>query len=790
MFNSHIFSRFLRLVRSIRRSLFAFFVAIAMLLATFVIAPTYALSAGENTTVTEKVEGAKSGSAKNDDENKQQTKQSESINTEPDKKNTGSSSTLTNNKESKSVEKQNSDSSKVDDKAKLAEAAVKNNVEGAQKKDASAKSVKGTDRSVTEENKLPKECGGKPFKKCYVVSYYNDKSVVDNNNPVPIQRGNAITIKPKFELKSKKQPASMPNGVWFELEKYGKAPVPSWANFEKEEKGKTIKVKDTSKDKKSFDGSITLRPNGKWDYGSYKFKVFAYYKNKSEKIYATISVKVDVSDVPNDGDLTLSLYDFVNKTDKTPVSDNKITIKPKTNSQGSSGDTTGSTDNTDVYDSINNLFIDSKSTKKLGFIYHRMICKTGSGDNASYTVDSVNGLSLKDKKDNPSADMQTQFEHKEGENRPSTGAADSALYEDDKYTEESQSWISGTPTSAGTFECRVFAFKDANLIDKASGKHPSNLVYQFKKNAKTDAGKKSLFEGNIVDSNTWKTDDIKQGIDWDYKSVTIEVKSSKPPKPTIGDNDLTLKVYPFKDSTTALTSDNNKISAILGMSLKPFVDATSAADSKNKITLRVLCSKGEKKNAGSRFEQPSEQSQPTQPSGSPQSAEDLEYKTWSSNLAELGLSVPADDNQNTCHSNKEGDKTCESADPNKKVAARTDMEVSIKPTEVGNYQCVVYALKPKAFNAQSGKQTPTDIDEALAGDKSLKEHKDFAAFTFNLHSVSKFTLPHTGGQSWNLQLGILAALLVNLLAAGFVVSQSERGRKLILGRWRGLCNYV
>lgn len=780
MFNSHIFSRFLRLVRSIRRSLFAFFVAIAMLLATFVIAPTSALSAGgagEKVSTGETV-GAQSGSAKTEGENKQQTKQSEYNNTESDK----------NNKESNPVEnRQNADVSA--DKAK-SDSAVNKKVKDVPKESASTETSSEMDRGARKTTDLPKECGNKHFKKCYVVSYYNDKSVVDNNNPVPIQRGNAITIKPKFELKSKKQPASMPNGVWFELEKYGKAPVPSWANFEKEEKGKTIKVKDTSKDKKSFDGSITLRPNGKWDYGSYKFKVFAYYKNKSEKIYATISVKVDVSDVPNDGDLTLSLYDFVNKTDKTPVSDNKITIKPKTNSQGSSGDTTGSTDNTDVYDSINNLFIDSKSTKKLGFIYHRMICKTGSGDNASYTVDSVNGLSLKDKKDNPSADMQTQFEHKEGENRPSTGAADSALYEDDKYTEESQSWISGTPTSAGTFECRVFAFKDANLIDKASGKHPSNLVYQFKKNAKTDAGKKSLFEGNIVDSNTWKTDDIKQGIDWDYKSVTIEVKSSKPPKPTIGDNDLTLKVYPFKDSTTALTSDNNKISAILGMSLKPFVDATSAADSKNKITLRVLCSKGEKKNAGSRFEQPSEQSQPTQPSGSPQSAEDLEYKTWSSNLAELGLSVPADDNQNTCHSNKEGDKTCESADPSKKVAARTDMEVSIKPTEVGNYQCVVYALKPKAFNAQSGKQTPTDIDKALAGDTSLKENKDFAAFTLNIDSVSKFTLPHTGGQSWNLQLGILAALLVNLLAAGFVVSQSERGRKLILGRWRGLCNYV
>lgn len=778
MFNSHIFSRFLRLVRSIRRSLFAFFVAIAMLLATFVIAPTYALSAGENTTVTEKVEGAKSGSAKNDDENKQQTKQSEYNNTESDK----------NNKESNPVEnRQNADVSA--DKAK-SDSAVNKKVKDVPKESASTETSSEMDRGARKTTDLPKECGNKPFKKCYVVSYYNDKSVVDNNNPVPIQRGNAITIKPKFELKSKKQPASMPNGVWFELEKYGKAPVPSWANFEKEEKGKTIKVKDTSKDKKSFDGSITLRPNGKWDYGSYKFKVFAYYKNKSEKIYATISVKVDVSDVPNDGDLTLSLYDFVNKTDKTPVSDNKITIKPKTNSQGSSGDTTGSTDNTDVYDSINNLFIDSKSTKKLGFIYHRMICKTGSGDNASYTVDSVNGLSLKDKKDNPSADMQTQFEHKEGENRPSTGAADSALYEDDKYTEESQSWISGTPTSAGTFECRVFAFKDANLIDKASGKHPSNLVYQFKKNAKTDAGKKSLFGGNIVDSNTWKTDDIKQGIDWDYKSVTIEVKSSKPPKPTIGDNDLTLKVYPFKDSTTALTSDNNKISAILGMSLKPFVDATSAADSKNKITLRVLCSKGEKKNAGSRFEQPSEPSQQSQTAGSPQAEEPLEYKTWSSNLAELGLSVPEDTKQTRCNKANDGDKECTA----KNVASQTSMEVSIKPTEVGNYQCVVYALKPKAlakFDGLTGSLTPATISSALTTDPaSFKENKDFAAFTFNIHSVSKFTLPHTGGQSWNLQLGILAALLVNLLAAGFVVSQSERGRKLILGRWRGLCNHV
>ena len=784
------------------RALLSLFVASATLLATFVIAPTSALSAGSNTTVTEKTEGekagsTKSGSVKDDGEsNKQQTEQSESNNnTEPNKKNTGSSSTLTNNKESKPVEKQNSDSNKVDDKAKSTDSAVKKNVKDAKNKAAdSAKAVNGTDRSVKDAG-LSEECGSKPFKRCYVVSYYNDKIVVDNNHPVLIQPGNTITIKPKFEIKlkgTKRKPAPMPSGVWFKLEQYLKYPVPSWANFEKDN-GAT-KVKDTSKDKTGFDGSVKLRP-GKWDRGSYKFKVYAYYE--SEKIYATISVKVDVSDVQND--LKLSLYDFVNKQAGAQIKDNKIIIEPKSNSQGA-----GVTDKKDTYDSINKLFIDSRSKDKLGFIYHRMIChETGSDDNASYTLDSVNGLSL---------GTQTQFEHKENQNRTDENSENSAVYENDDYIERSQSWITGTPTKAGTFVCEVFALKPSELKieEYISGakfpkvKETSTMIKEFDERVKTNKDMKLLFDDpkqNIVEDKWTNKADIQQGIDWDYKSVTIEVKSNKPPEPKppeIGDNDLTLKVYPFKDSTTALTSDNNKISAILGMSLKPFVDATSAADSANKITLRVLCSKGEKKDSGSQPTQPSGSSQPAKPS---QAEEPLEYKTWSSNLAELGLSVPADDNQNTCHSNKEGEKTCESVDPNKKVAARTDMEVSIKPTDVGNYQCVVFALKPKALTtfddainklAQSGSLTPDSIKSALTTAKptAFKENKDFAAFKLNIDSVSNFTLPHTGGQSWNLQLGILAALLVNLLAAGFVVSQSERGRKLILGRWRGLCNHV
>ena len=767
MFNSHIFSRFLRLVRSIRRSLFAFFVAITMLLATFVIAPTYALSAGENTTVTEKVEGAKSGSAKNDDENKQQTKQSESINTEPNKKNTDTSSTLNkDNKESKPVEKQQNADVSVD-KAK-SETAVNKKAKDAKNKAAdSTKAVKGTDRGANEDPQLPKECKGKKsLSSCYKISYNIGSPTVDNDGKtILIKRGETRTITPEFKLRKTRKQTAVPGGLWFTLEKDGEDPVPSWANFEKDN-GAT-KVKDTSKDKTGFDGSVTLRP-GKWDRGSYTFKIGIYHPTDTKGKKIDVSVKIDESDISKN-DLSLSLYDFRKENDKVPVSDDKIIIKQKSKAI------------------TNKLFIDSQSKEEPGYIHHHMICHKETSTNGSaetsdsadsYTLDSVNGLSL---------GTQTQFKHMDGKDRPSTGAEDSAVYENDDYTEESQSWISGTPTKAGTFECKVFAIKDTKLVSSGGGKHfeSSTVSDEFNKKVKDDAGKKSLFEGNIVEDKWDNKADIQQGVDWDYKTVKIQV----------GDDDkLALNVYPFKGSN-ALTSKNNKISAMLGMELKPFVDATSAADSANKITLRVLCSKGKKKDSGSRSEQPSEPSQPSQTAGSPQAEEPLVYKTWSSNLAELGLSVPEDTKQTRCNKANDGDKEC-TAD---KVASQASMEVTLKPTAVGNYQCVVYALKPKALttfddaikNTKADSLTPDSIKSALtAAPASFKEHKDFAAFTLNIDSVSNFTLPHTGGQSWNLQLGILAALLVNLLAAGFVVSQNERGRKLILGRWRGLCNHV
>lgn len=836
MFNSHIFSRFLRLVRSIRRSLFAFFVAITMLLATFVIAPTYALSAGESATSTEKAEGAKAGSTKNDGESNKQTKQSESNNTtEPNKKNTDTSSTLNkDNKESKLFEKQHNANNNGVDKPKLAETAVKKNVKDAKNKAADpAEAVKGTDRSVNEKPELPEACkNNKRYKtpeKCYSITY-NSELIIKGTDSEPYNRVPQI-LTPKIKVAGKVQ-QTLPDGVWLGLEEYVKSDDSVKYAFFKDNSG-SYTVKSTYGVSNS-DGSIRFFVSKWMAAKTYKFKFVIHYPDGSKSRSKSIREKLDEKDLPkaHPGDLSPSLYDFGKTQDNAAIKDNKITIKPKSKgsapSGGTDGSTTDSTDKKDTYDSINNkLFIDSQSEAKPGSIYHHMIChKEGSGDNAdSYTLDSVNGLSL---------GTQTQFKHKENKNRPSTGAENFALYENDPYTEESQSWITGKPQNDGTFECKVFAIKDVELKYNPNGgegkEHPNSTVAkEFDKKVTSAEYRKFLFtssnpENNIVDksSNQWlNANDIQQGVDWDYKSVTIEVKSSKPPKPKppeIGKNDLTLKVYPFKNGTgplpAALTSSNNNISAMLGMELKPFVDATSAADSTKKITLRVLCSKGEKKNnagsgtstgdngsaesgsalsgssrgtsgTGSQSEQSSESSQP---------ADALEYKTWSSSPAGLVLSVPEDTKQNTCNSSKEGETTCESVDPSKKVAARTDKEVSIKPTKVGDYQCVVFALKPDAltkFDGLKGSLTPDSISSALtATPASFKEKKDFAAFTFNIHLASNFTLPNTGGQSWNLQFGILAALLVNLLAAGFVVSQSECARKLIFGRRRGLCNHV
>ena len=772
------------------RALLSLFVASATLLATFVIAPAYALSAGENTgekVSTEETVGAQSDSAKSEGE-KQQSNQSESNSAELNNKNTGSSSTLNkDNKELKPVEKQPNANNNGVDKPKSTDSDVKKNAKDAQKKDVdSAKAVNGTDRSAGKATDLSEECknaGISELAKCYVAKYefkYKNKYVSYANITKPDE---SYTGEPKFyrvtKLSNNGDPSKLINVSYDEVKGFVKSfslegivVDEKLLDLKKEETKKFVEVNSTS-------GAVTIRPNNWLKKGYYDVYVKVDYKDNSAlthlescteqskckvkakgyEEYLQFRVKIRYNDTKNNNVLLLKVYNHQKAEGRTEVDDVPFTL----NKDGKFNPST--------------IFIDSQSSGKFNRIYHRMICHKDS--DSDYYLNSINNdltLSDSDVSGSAKSSTQKQWEHRLG-NRTSGSVLNDftsgELYENDgdSIGERSQSWIAGTPNvgSEGKYTCRVFAINDANF---SAGKKvvSESYVDLFDSNAKDKSKLKSAFD-NPMDAfgNNKESLSKKKGIDWDYKTITIQF-GDKPKLPDIGDNDLTLNVYPFKNDTSplpaALTSDNNKISAILGMELKPFVDATSAADSKNKITLRVLC-KGEKKN----------------------------NSTWSSSLAGLVLSVPEDTKQNTCHSNKEGDKTCESVDPNKKVAARTDMEVSIKPTEVGNYQCVVFALKQEAlktFDGLKGSLTPDSIKSELtkASPTAFKENKDFAAFKLNIDSVSNFTLPQTGGQSWNLQLGILAALLVNLLAAGFVVSQSERGRKLILGRWRGLCNHV
>lgn len=795
MRNLHCSGRFLRFLRSIgaktacaRRAIVALFVVVATILATFMIAPTYALSAGgaagvnagANTASTEKADGDKTGSTKTDVE---QQPQSESNSAEPNKKNTGSSNTLTNNKESNPAKKQQPDSNNGVDKAKAEKFAdetdAKQKAEGAKKKVASKKTALKMNRSA----KKPKECS--TLSECYKISYYNGNDLVKSNNPVEVKRGSAITITPKYELRRGKIPTTnLLDGLWFKLED-GEDPVPSWANFEKDN-GAT-KVNDTSGDKAGFDGSVTLRP-GKWDRGIHKFKIGIYNTADAKGKKIEVSVKIARS---GSGDLTLNVYNHEDSdsTSQRSEIDDKTGITFKSGEDGN-------------YSKITPIFIDSKSKEEPGYIHHHMIChkKTSTNGSAetsesddSYTLDSVNGLNLKDK-DNGTG-TQTQFKHVGGK-KPSTGADGYTVYEKgDDITERSQSLISGKPNGDGTFECKVFAIKDTKLINNPNGPRgksgsDSTVSDDFVRKTKDNKSIAQLFanpESNMVDSSLWtNSNDITKTIDWDYKTIKIVVESKKKKKLEVKEGDLKLSVYPFKNNdsgsggASSMLADGDIVSVMKGIELKPFIEATSEADSTKQITLKMLCSKGEKPqktNAGAAG---------GASNASKTGAAGFEYTKWV-DPSSFGFSFPDDKAQKPCTSD-EGDQNCKPDGSDTKFAARTNASATFMSTEAVDYKCVVYALKPEAltaFNAEVAKTgvIPQKISAAFAA-ANLTANKDWAKLAVYIHVPEKFTLPNTGERNWNLQLGAVAAVMVSVLAAGFVISQSEACRKLLYKRRR------
>ena len=771
MSDLHRGSRFLRLLRSIcaktacvRRAIVALFVAVATILATFMIMPSASMGASQQgetkqaQTQSEKPENktaetagapAKNGSAANGENSESKAEEPKTV--KPNNPQPSTNPDAPNADHAQNVDSEKKQSPAVEDAKKDADERAK--------KEESAKESRLQERSVKEENRaanggveFPEECkkagkGIKFFKDCYVLFYNSSKGSLTLDAQLD---GKAENISPEFQrYKDKKkkilESTTTPSNTIFKLvkvkdDKSQYMPIPDWVKF---------KNPDSNDSTSSSDGVITIHPVGKWtECTQYRFGIqvqYPDYSDKNRKTHSSIfKINVNVKKDVGNNDLTLNVYNHEDSSTRSEIN-GKDGITFESGEDGK-------------YSPITPIFIDSKSTKKPGLIYHHMIChkessSDGSDDsNDNYTVDKVNGLSLGVK--NGASGTQTQFKH-ENKTRPNKDADAYAVYENDPYAEESQSLISGTPKDDGTFECEVFAVKNVGIsYSKNTGKTFSTEYFAEYVTNRINGNTSEVFKNpdtNIYEAHIPGTNGLDESvykpqktIDWDVKTIKIVFNSNN----VVGENDLKLSVYPFKNGDgslpAALSDKNNNISTMLGMELKPFVEATSAADSKKTITLKMLCAKGEEK--------------------------------WSSNPTGLELSVPEDKDQTRC---KKGDKGCT-------AAAQTTMEVSIKPTDVGDYQCVVYALKPEAlakFNEVTTNVTPDTLSAAFASAK-LTANKDYAQLAINIHVRETFRLPDTGGQNWNLQLGAVAAVMVSVLAAGFVISQSEACRKLLYERRR------
>ncbi|EIK85464.1 hypothetical protein [Gardnerella greenwoodii] len=844
MSDLHRNSRFLRFLRSIRskttcvrRAIVALFVAIATVLATFMIMPSASMGASqqsetkqaqtqaekpENKTAADNKAPAKDGAGVKDGaaaqgESAAKRKAEESKTVEHKNPQPSANTDASNADHTKNVDSEKKQNPAVEDANKNPNKDVKKE-ESAKKSNRQKRSAKEDDRAAGGNVELPEGCknagkGIKFFKDCYVLLYNNSEEKLTLDAQLD---GKAENISPAFKMyKDKKKKilvdAVTPSNIVFKLvklkgnKKNEYIPIPDWVKF---------KNPDSNDPNSSSDGVIAIYPVGKWtECKQYEFGIQVQYPDYSEKKKQTHSkvfkINVNVKKDVDSNDLELNVYNHENSDPKPSEIDDKTGITFKSGEGGK-------------YSSITPIFIDSKSTKKPGLIYHHMIChkessSDGSGDsNDNYTVDKVNGLSLGVK--NGASGTQTQFAHIENQTKPSTGADAYAVYEKgDDTTERSQSWISGKPEAAGTFTCKVFAVKNVGISNSINNAKTFSTEYfaeyvTNRINANTSAvfenPDTNIYEAHIPNTSTSGLDESvykpQKTIDWNVKTIKIVFESNNKHL-EVKDGDLKLNVYPFKNndagsgkpgaSASSALADGGTVSAMLGMELKPSIEATSEADSQKAITLKMLCSKGEepqKTNAGgaggTSNSDGTSNGVAAGGSGTTGNTDNkgLVYTKWEE-PSKLGFTFPDENAQKPCTSKKDK-QTCSLEGSTKNFAATTNVSATFKSAEAGDYQCVVYALKPDAltkFNEEAAKTgvTPEKISTAFAGAK-LTANKNLAKLTINIHVPEKFTLPHTGEWNWNLQLGAIAAVMVSVLAAGFVASQSDSYRKLFYERRR------
>lgn len=865
MSDLHRNSRFLRFLRSIcsktacaRRAIVALFVAVATILATFMIMPSASMGASqqgepkqtqtqaektENNTAADNKAAVQDGAAASGetaakgDAGDSETKESNTA--EPKNSQPSTNPDAPNANHAQNVDPTHKQKNAVEDVNKNPNQGVKKE-ESAKESRRQERAAEADARAANGSDEPPEACkkiGITELAKCYVAKYeFKGKKYVNITQP-----GGSYTVTPQFyrvtKLNSKGEPLGPTKVSYNEVEGFVKSFSLEGIVVNK----KSLDLNDVVNNFVEVDqsGKITIHPN-KWlrkvyhdvyvkvDYkdGSALTHPKSFTNQNGTKVngyeeYSQFRVKIKYKGSEKN-DLSLKVYDNKDSTTGKEVEDNGTAATVESDKDGKFSKITTP------------IFIDSQSHGKFDPIYHRMIChKDGDGTKDSdYYINSINGLTLSDSATHADSSTSQDVPPTQKRWKHVLGTRDTKknpfndysgeLYESDSDSigERSQSWITGTPKEAGTFTCKVFALKDVGVSVESDkiGSHTFVSVFDSKINDSRTHLKQNLFDNNVkvekIFSAYVSEADAKADLPynpygifgttyerkkvWDVKTIKI-VFESKNKHLEVKDGDLKLNVYPFKNndagsgkpgaSVSSALADGGTVSAMLGMELKPSIEATSEADSQKTITLKMLCSKGEepqKTNAGGAGGTSNGVAAGGSGTTGNTDNKNLVYTKWEE-PSKLGFNFPDENAQQPCTSKKDK-QTCSLDGSTKNFAATTKASATFKPTETGDYKCVVYALKPDAldkFNAEVAKTgvTPSAISAAFAA-ANLTANKNLAKLTINIHVPEKFTLPHTGEWNWNLQLGAIAAVMVSVLAAGFVASQSDSYRKLFYERRR------
>lgn len=151
------------------------------------------------------------------------------------------------------------------------------------------------------------------------------------------------------------------------------------------------------------------------------------------------------------------------------------------------------------------------------------------------------------------------------------------------------------------------------------------------------------------------------------------------------------------------------------------------------------------------------------------------------------------DKQKPCRENSSNCKADLLYDKDSNTMERSRGKIAGVPTEVGEYQCAVLAVKPDAEKVYTSKLAQPK-NRNVGGDSSLNvenpandfgklvKNVDWAIVYFPVHVVEPFNLPKTGGEdcvNWNMLMSVVCVIGTGAMAAGFFLDQTKWGRAML-----------